>query len=225
MKTTLCMAQSILHKDIMSCHEKMSMNVKDSLLFDKAHESQHKEEVEKRDVDDEAIKMKLQLESSHVYVKDTTYGWLPGVLIDSDEEKGIARVVCKDPKLITKSHEVTIKLKDYGTSKSLPLQCIDTHGSEIVVDDMRDLPYSNEPSILYNLKARYEVEKTPYTRATSSVMVAINPYEWIEGLYAETTRRDYADKIVWKGMKMEIIRILSSLFYFLLLQVTSYSTH
>ena len=65
---------------------------------------------------------------------------------------------------------------------------------------MRDLPYSNEPSILYNLKDRYEIHKTPYTRATSSVMVAINPYEWIDGLYADKLRKEYADRIVWKGM-------------------------
>lgn len=200
----------------MSCHEMSMEDEKKSLLFGKAHESKHGEEAEKRDVDDEAIKMKLQLKSPHVYVQDKTYGWLPGVLIDSDEEKGTARVVCKYPKLAAKSHEVTIKLKDYGKSKSLPLQCLDSHGSEIVVDDMRDLPYSNEPSILYNLKARYEVEKTPYTRATSSVMVAINPYEWIEGLYAETTRREYADKIVWKGMDNKDF----SSFFSLLLEVT-----
>lgn len=141
-----------------------------------------------------------QIKSSHVYVKDKAHGWLPGVLIDTDQKKDIATVLCNDPQSVHKI-EVKVKLKDYGSSKSLPLQCLDSHGSMIVVDDMRDLPYSNEPSILYNLKERYEQQKTPYTRATGCVMVAINPYEWIQGLYAERLRREYANNIVWKGME------------------------
>ena len=139
-----------------------------------------------------------QIKSSHVYIKDKTHGWVPGVLIDTDQEKGIATVISES----VQRNEVKVKLNDYGKSQSLPLQCLDDHGARIVVNDMRDLPYSNEPSILYNLKERYEQQKTPYTRATGCVMVAINPYSWIEGLYAERLRREYANNIVWRGMEL-----------------------
>lgn len=141
------------------------------------------------------------MKSSNVYIMDETHGWLPAILIHKDEHNEIATVLYKDPNNKSKPPiERKIKLDQYGPSKSLPLQCVDDHGSNVVVEDMRDLPYSNEPSILYNLKDRYEINKTPYTRATSSVMVAINPYEWIDGLYADRLRREYADRIVWKGM-------------------------
>ena len=136
-----------------------------------------------------------EMKSSRVYVKDKTHGWLPGVLVDTDQSKNIATVICNHPE----KKEVKVKLEHYGPSKSLPLQCVRDDGTTVVVEDMRDLPYSNEASILYNLKERYEQQKTPYTRATNNVMVAINPYEWVDGLYAEKTRKEYADKIVWKG--------------------------
>ena len=141
------------------------------------------------------------MKSSNVYIVDETHGWLPAILIEKDEQNEVATVLYKDPNHKSKPPiERKINLDQYGTSKSLPLQCVDDHGSNVVVEDMRDLPYSNEPSILYNLKDRYEIHKTPYTRATSSVMVAINPYEWIDGLYADRLRKEYADRIVWKGM-------------------------
>lgn len=139
------------------------------------------------------------VKSSNVYFLDEEHGWLPGILVDTDEGKGIATVIHMDPYDSQKVGK-KVKLDHYGPSRSLPLQCVDESGSTVVVEDMRDLPYSNEASMLYNLKDRYEIYKTPYTRATSSVMVAINPYEWIDGLYAERLRLEYAERIVWKGM-------------------------
>jgi myosin heavy subunit len=139
-----------------------------------------------------------QVNSSHVYIKDKTHGWLPGVLVNTNEKEGIATVICKRKENFNKQ-EVKVNLGEYGPSKSLPLQCVNSQGSTVFVEDLRDLAYSNEASILYNLKERYDEQRTPYTRATNNVMVAINPYKWIDGLYAERIRTAYAENIVWKG--------------------------
>eukprot|EP00551_Chaetoceros_affinis_P008702 CAMPEP_0203684068 /NCGR_PEP_ID=MMETSP0090-20130426/47847_1 /ASSEMBLY_ACC=CAM_ASM_001088 /TAXON_ID=426623 /ORGANISM="Chaetoceros affinis, Strain CCMP159" /LENGTH=1230 /DNA_ID=CAMNT_0050553231 /DNA_START=174 /DNA_END=3864 /DNA_ORIENTATION=+ len=144
-------------------------------------------------------RMKSSMKTSQVFFKDRKHGWLPGHLVDTDEEKGIATIVYSDPTGESEDEERKVNLKHYGSSKALPMQCVDSHGTTVVVEDMRDLPYSNEASILYNLKERYEKKGTPYTRATNSVMVAINPYEWIDGLYSERVRQEYADEIVWKA--------------------------
>lgn len=141
-----------------------------------------------------------RMNSSSIYFKDDDHGWLPGELIEQDEESGEATVIYTEPNAETKEQEVRIKLNHYGPSKSLPLRCLDHEGSSVVVQDLRDLPYSNEASILYNLKERYQKQKMPYTRATNNVLIAINPYHWNDGLYSKDLRREYAEQIVWKGL-------------------------
>ena len=141
-----------------------------------------------------------RMNSSSIYFKDENHGWLPGELIEQDEENGVATVIYTEPNTETKEQEVKIKLKHYGPSKSLPLRSLDSQGSSVVVQDLRDLPYSNEASILYNLKERYEKQKMPYTRATNNVLIAINPYHWNDRLYSKEMRTEYAEQIVWKGL-------------------------
>ena len=83
---------------------------------------------------------------------------------------------------------ITIPLQSYGPT-GLPLQCVDEHGVLQPQADMRDLPYLHEPSILYNLKARYEgMDGLPYTR-TGDILVAINPYRV---------------RIRWNGMSLSV---------------------
>ena len=48
---------------------------------------------------------------------------------------------------------------------------------------------------MYNLKARH-VEGKPYTR-TGDIIIAVNPYQWMDDLYAESVRSDYAQALVY----------------------------
>lgn len=57
----------------------------------------------------------------------------------------------------------------------LPLQDVDANGETILRDNLSDLPYLHEASILYNLAGRNE-KGIPYTRA-GDVIVAINPFK------------------------------------------------
>ncbi len=157
-------------------------------------ESEHEEQ------ESSSIRQSLErMRSSSVFFKDDTHGWLPGNLIDRDEEKGIATVLFKDRDGKDTEKEMKIKLDSKSSSQSILLQCVDDSGSTVIVQDLRDLPNLNEASILYNLKNRYQNRKCPYTRATSNVLVAINPYHWIDGLYSHERRNEYSEKIVWKN--------------------------
>eukprot|EP00978_Attheya_sp_CCMP212_P005229 scaffold11612_cov39-Attheya_sp.AAC.1 len=89
-----------------------------------------------------------------------------------------------------------VHLSDYE-SGALPLQDVDeSTGKLIVRDDLSDIPYLHEASILYNLATRH-AQQCPYTRA-GVVVVSMNPFQWIDGLYSLEQRKLYADHFVWK---------------------------
>lgn len=52
-----------------------------------------------------------------------------------------------------------------------------------------------QAAILYNLKTRH-VDAKPYSRV-ADIVIAVNPYQWLNDLYAEKVRMYYAQKIVW----------------------------
>ena len=150
--------------------------------------------------------------SNRVYIKSDEHGWLPAKLVSHDDANGgsggTATVSVRnyaDQNQIqsdgdkhgphaTSVQEMTVNLSDYDGCV-LPLQNVDEDGTLREVADMVDLPFLHEAAILYNLKARH-VASTPYTR-TGDIVIAVNPYQWIDGLYSEERMAHYADKLVW----------------------------
>ena len=145
--------------------------------------------------------------SNRVYIKSDEYGWLPAKLISHDADDGTATVSVRNyadqnqiqshgenDEAVLESCEVVVNLSDYE-GRVLPLQNVDEDGTLREVADMVDLPFLHEAAILYNLKARH-VASTPYTR-TGDIVIAVNPYQWIDGLYSEERMAHYADKLVW----------------------------
>jgi hypothetical protein len=61
---------------------------------------------------------------------------------------------------------------------------------------MAELPHLHEAAILYQVKERHVLEK-PYTRV-GEIVVAINPCQWIEGLYSKEEQEKYAKILVWQ---------------------------
>lgn len=105
-----------------------------------------------------------------------------------------------------KDAPIIIDLNTYP-HQTLPLQDVDENGKLILREDMCEIPYLHEASILYNLKGRFEgKEGVPYTRV-GDIIISINPYRWIEGLYSKKTRHLYAMNLVWKPNYDEIIRL------------------
>ena len=60
---------------------------------------------------------------------------------------------------------------------------------------------SVQAAILYNIKRRH-AKKLPYTR-TGDMVVAVNPYQWIDTLYTEKQRNQYAQKLVWENSETD----------------------
>mmetsp|Transcript_37818 Transcript_37818/g.55694 ORF Transcript_37818/g.55694 Transcript_37818/m.55694 type:complete len:1372 (+) Transcript_37818:176-4291(+) len=145
--------------------------------------------------------------SNNIYIQDKEHGWLPGRIITSTSTTATVLYYTNPPKTSAshfisekdrrkkKVEEINVDLKDYP-SNALPLQNIDEEGKLVEVEDMVDLPFLHEAAILYNLKARHE-RGLPYTR-TGDIVIAVNPYHWIEGLYATETQENYAARLIWE---------------------------
>jgi len=84
----------------------------------------------------------------------------------------------------------------YGATYNLPLRVQNQHAKEC--HDLRNLPYIHEPSVLHKIKERYKEHDLRYTRANDRVLVAVNPYRWIEGINSADKRILYAERFVWK---------------------------
>lgn len=64
-----------------------------------------------------------------------------------------------------------------------------------VSSDLADLKELHMAAILYNLKERYFIEK-PYTRV-GDILIAMNPFVWIDGLYTDENRKVYSQNLIW----------------------------
>lgn len=67
---------------------------------------------------------------------------------------------------------------------------------------MADLHYLHEAAILYNLKQRHG-QNLPYTRV-GDIVVAVNPFVWIEGLYSAEKQALYAKHLIWDAKDYEV---------------------
>ncbi|KAL7470374.1 hypothetical protein ACHAXS_010605 [Conticribra weissflogii] len=152
---------------------------------------------------------------THVYVRDAHYSWIPATVLTHPDSLASPTprlqvqinlppdwedrtIVPKggDPSSI--KLERTVKLSDY-TNRELPLQNLEKDGKTVMgKNDMADLPNLHEAAILYNLKERHS-GGVPYTRV-GDIMVAMNPFQWIDGLYSEEKKFFYAKNLIWQDM-------------------------
>lgn len=144
-----------------------------------------------------------------VYVRDSHYSWIPATIESEPDEKKKVKVVIRCPSdweeytTIPKGgekermkRERMISLTDYFNGE-LPIQNLEADGvSTARKNDMADLANLHEAAILYNLKARHS-DGNPYTRV-GDIMVAVNPFQWIDGLYSEEKRSFYAKNLIWR---------------------------
>ena len=75
-----------------------------------------------------------------------------------------------------------------GAPASLPL-CNDDSVSPEGEDDMTHLNHLHEPAILHNLRLRH-AHRHAYTN-TGDIVIAVNPYAWLEHLYTDELRARY----------------------------------
>jgi hypothetical protein len=116
----------------------------------------------------------------------------------------------------------TVSLSDYP-KQELPLQNTAeqqlsnyySHGTA-GKRDMADLPFLHEAAILYNLKERH-YNHHPYTRV-GDIVVAMNPFQWMDHLYSSETREFYAKTLLWEGMIWESV-VFALFWWFLLIDL------
>lgn len=166
---------------------------------------------EANEIEEEIHQLKLSRMTSgtSVYVRDSHYSWIPATIESEPDDRNKVKVTVKFPSdweeytTIAKGGEMekvkldrTINLSDYP-NEELPLQNLEADGvSAARKNDMADLANLHEAAILYNLKARHS-DGNPYTRV-GDIMVAVNPFQWINGLYSEEKRSFYAKNLIWQ---------------------------
>jgi len=156
---------------------------------------------------------------SAVYVADDAYAWLPANVVEKQGDEVTVNVslprTWHDNTILSPDSTVddledalsgsddgevedgaalrVVNLKDYPRNE-LPLQ---NNQKSLGKRDMADLPFLHEAAILYNLKQRH-FEQQPYTRV-GEIIVAMNPFTWMNDLYSQKTRDLYAKSLVWEG--------------------------
>ncbi|TYZ63515.1 hypothetical protein PybrP1_012818 [[Pythium] brassicae (nom. inval.)] len=144
-------------------------------------------------------KQNLIVPGVQCYVPDRDEVWLLSEIVEYNER---TKAVTIQAQLDDGTSEKrVVDLKDPDTIRavagptatvieSLPVAILqDNPGG---VEDMRLLRYLNEPSILFNLKQRFEASK-PYTY-TNEIVIAVNPYKWIDNIYGDNLHEPYLHK-------------------------------
>jgi hypothetical protein len=162
-----------------------------------------------------------------VYIRDAEYAWLPATVVEtsSDDDSNNNKeeddnnnnnkqdntrvqvrielpsdwkstTVCNQNK---QSSETTGTL--HGQTRWVSLQDYPEHelllqNQGVLARDMAELPHLHEAAILYQVKERH-IRQKPYTRV-GEIVVAINPLEWISGLYSKEEQEKYAKVLVWQ---------------------------
>ena len=118
-----------------------------------------------------------------VYIRDEETVWIAAEIVEKHKNQTVTVRTSAD---VTQ----TVSLRDYR-GLELPKYC------PKVEPDLTDLTFLHEAAILHNLRAR-NTAGHPYTRSSTTTIVAVNPFEWHDTLYNETTQQRYEQEFVWK---------------------------
>lgn len=127
-------------------------------------------------IDDMAMEDERPL-NQLVYVPDSKEGYALGRIIDLDTKNVIIELEApRNGEVKTSFSEVMPAVED----------------QEKDVNDNCSLMYLNEGTLLHNCRLRYERKKI-YTYV-ANILISINPYEQVEGLYSSETIEEYREK-------------------------------
>lgn len=130
--------------------------------------------------------------TSQQALRNSTWGWKSGHLVDSTMDNIKVSVDGEGPDLPSEpltlpanamSDGDVVMANDYELSQS---------GKPICPDDLISLTHLHEPSVVECLEQRYE-DNHIYT-ATGPVLLALNPFKNVKGLYGEATMKRYWNK-------------------------------
>ena len=117
--------------------------------------------------------------------RQSTYGWILGDLL-SNNATGVAVLV--EGQSYTLPHSALVNnLVALANDFS-----IDSNSKPIIPDDLITLTHLHEAEVVYCLQQRY-LDDHIYTN-TGQVLLALNPFSSIRGLYGETIMKKYSDR-------------------------------
>mmetsp|Transcript_24599 Transcript_24599/g.53004 ORF Transcript_24599/g.53004 Transcript_24599/m.53004 type:complete len:1710 (-) Transcript_24599:57-5186(-) len=166
--------------------------------------------------EDESEPKSRMVEGAPVYVRDPHYSWIPATIESAEDDKKRVKVKVRLPRdweehtIVPSGRgaqnmklERLVKLTDYGNDE-LPLQNLEKDGvTAMGKNDMADLTNLHEAAILYNLKVRH-ANSLPYTRV-GDILVAVNPFQWINGLYSDEKQDFYAKNLIWQAQGSDLM--------------------
>jgi myosin heavy subunit len=103
--------------------------------------------------------------------------FIPATVVKVDEENGILHVKIPDGNVYKIPQESAVHVNPQDN---------------IGIDDILKLHIFSEMSLVQTLRVRYELEDI-YT-FVGPILISINPYKWIENIYAEETMAYYHGK-------------------------------
>jgi len=115
------------------------------------------------------------------------------IWIKHDEEVWVQAeiVTANDKEIIVKTEADPDKRTVLGPNEPIFLRTSDVFTSEglSVLDDLTQLTHLHEPAVLSSLQNRFDIDKI-YT-FTGPILIALNPFKYIPGLYDEEILRDF----------------------------------
>ncbi|CEG45057.1 myosinlike protein [Plasmopara halstedii] len=144
-------------------------------------------------------KQNLIVPGVQCYIPDKDEVWLLSEIVDYNDRRKEVTITAfldsgdSEQRIVDLKNPDVIRAVAGPTAtevESLPIAIL--HDNPEGVEDMRLLRYLNEPSILFNLKQRFTASK-PYTY-TNEIVIAVNPYKWIDNLYGDHLHEQYLKK-------------------------------
>jgi len=132
---------------------------------------------------------RAQREGEYVWVPHPEEYWQPAKLLKRGSDGAAVVQVPKGPPVTIPANGVVGPGTLTGDrTQQVPLWPVNWTAAEWQEDDIIKLQNIDEASILYNLKRRYEDgEIYTWVGANNSVLLSINPYQRVEGLYSDET--------------------------------------
>lgn len=169
-----------------------------------------------------------------VYIKDDVFGWLPATVLEAHDEFAFVSVdMASNWSESTAVHGDGTEDQTSGMHKTMRLEkdimdrivnehmvpqhsirrvmwkdykdgILPSQNDQVTKPDMGDLEHLHEAAILFNLKERHFMSK-PYTRV-GDIMVAMNPFNWINDMYTPQTQEKYTREIIWQGKRTRCMK-------------------
>ena len=126
------------------------------------------------------------MEATIVWIPDKANAWVLAEVLKSEADEVEVRIL-PDQGVAQAEGEAD------GMLRTVPADDVhmQNHLCEQGIDDMCNLNYLHEASILHNIRKRF-FSALPYTY-TGEICIAVNPYRWLD-MYDVSRRTDYQER-------------------------------